>query len=169
MTLLDLPALREAVEGVADPELSGVTIGQLGLILDLRVTGSHAEVDFSPTFLGCVAVGLILLDIENTVLTSEPLLNTCHVNIVHNVWSTDRISADGVNQLHALGIVVVRTMESMSDAPCPYCLRPGLEKRGGSGPTRCRSVAWCNGCRNVVEIMEPKIVTLRETSQYAHL
>ena len=36
---------------------------------------------------------------------------------------------------------------------CPVCGSDDVEDRALAGPTRCRSVAWCGSCRNVVEVM----------------
>ena len=153
---VDADEIRRVVLLVEDPELAGVSIGDLGMVLDVRVAGPRVEVDLAPTFLGCVAVGLISLDIEGRVLGHSPAIRECTVNIVHSTWSTDRITARGEAGLKELGIVVVRPGEFLEQALCPYCHRPGLTARGGTGPTRCRTVAWCNGCRTVVEAMQPK-------------
>ena len=36
---------------------------------------------------------------------------------------------------------------------CPACGSDAVADQSTAGPTRCRSVAWCNQCRNVVEVM----------------
>ena len=173
-----LATLRTAIESIVDPEMNGVTIGQLGMVLDVRMgSAGDVEVDFSPTFLGCVAVGLIALDIENTVLRGvaanesrpAPLISECRVKVVHNIWNPDRISKSGVEQLRTLGIVVVRSDQRLEKVGCPVCAGPGLERRGGSGPTRCRTVAWCTGCRNVVEVMESPPSDRATSGTYAHI
>ncbi len=151
-----LATVRRVVEAVDDPELAGVTIGDLGMVLDVRLRGADVIVDLAPTFLGCVAVGLICLDVQSRVLAHDPALTSCDVRVVQSAWSTDRINANGVTQLNELGIVVVRSGGSLEATSCPYCGHVSLEARGGSGPTRCRTVAWCNSCRTVVEAMRPK-------------
>ena len=153
---VDADEIRQVVLLVEDPELAGVSIGDLGMVLDVRVAGPQVEVDLAPTFLGCVAVGLISLDIEGRVLGHSPAIRGCTVNVVHRTWSTDRITANGEAVLKDLGIVVVRPGDSLEQVPCPYCHRPSLTARGGAGPTRCRTVAWCDSCRTVVEAIQPK-------------
>jgi ring-1,2-phenylacetyl-CoA epoxidase subunit PaaD len=165
----DANAVLVAVNAVEDPELAGVSIGNLGMVLGVRIHDGVATVDLGPTFLGCVAVGLIRLDIEHKALAADPSLTSCRVNIVHDTWSTDRISAEGVARLRALGISVITTGQTIADSSCPYCGRHTLEPRGGSGPTRCRSVAWCNACRNVVEVMAPKSDSRSQAGNYVHL
>ena len=151
-----LGTVRRVVEAVDDPELAGVTIGDLGMVLDVRIGEAGVIVDLAPTFLGCVAVGLICLDVQSRVLAHDRMLTSCDVRVVQSTWSTDRINANGVTQLKELGIVVVRSNGSLEETSCPYCGEASLEARGGSGPTRCRTVAWCNSCRTVVEAMRPK-------------
>jgi ring-1,2-phenylacetyl-CoA epoxidase subunit PaaD len=161
--------LRAAVEAVVDPEMSGVTIGQLGMVLAARITADEAEIDLGPTFLGCVAVGLIVLDIEGTAVKSDPSLTRCRVNTVHNTWSPDRISDEGTAQLRELGIVVVRSDQRLDEVACPFCSTAGLEPRGGAGPTRCRTVAWCTACRNVVEAMGSGAAANEGAHTYVHV
>ncbi|MGB0822298.1 MAG: hypothetical protein ACPGR3_07025 [Ilumatobacteraceae bacterium] len=36
---------------------------------------------------------------------------------------------------------------------CPVCEKPSLREVSPVGPTRCRAVAWCDACRNVVEVV----------------
>ena len=36
---------------------------------------------------------------------------------------------------------------------CPICGSDAVVDQSLAGPTRCRSVAWCDSCRNPVEVM----------------
>ena len=36
---------------------------------------------------------------------------------------------------------------------CPVCGSDAVADQSMAGPTRCRSIAWCSGCRNAVEVM----------------
>jgi ring-1,2-phenylacetyl-CoA epoxidase subunit PaaD len=150
----DIHRLRAAVEGVLDPELGGVTIGQLGLIREIRVTQQCVIVELSPTFLGCVAMGLITLDVESAAIKSG--FERCAVLHSPRTWSTNDITTEGIASLQALGIVVVREGAGLAEAVCPFCDSVGLEQQSAAGPTRCRLIAWCRECRNVVEAMMPK-------------
>ena len=57
---LDRDVIARAVAAVVDPELGGVTIGDLGLVHDVRIDeGGAVVVELLPTFLGCPALALM--------------------------------------------------------------------------------------------------------------
>jgi ring-1,2-phenylacetyl-CoA epoxidase subunit PaaD len=147
--------LRLAIDAIRDPELGDVTISDLGLIRSvLVVSKDQVDIEISPTFLGCVAMGIMQLDIESTVIKHG--YRTANIRHVHAVWSTNDISVEGLIKLRSMGIVVLRRDEDLTRARCPFCDSTKLERRSHAGSTRCRSVAWCATCRNVVELMESK-------------
>jgi len=52
-TALDRAVLLAAARAVPDPEIPVLTLGDLGVIRDLRVTGpAEVEVDVTPTYTG---------------------------------------------------------------------------------------------------------------------
>ena len=142
--------IRRAVESVPDPELGGVTIGDLGLVVDLVVSPDGAvTVELTPTFLGCPALGLIAADVRAAALAAGA--RSAEVRYVHvPIWETARISDRGRHQLADRGIAVPT---GAGDVCCPFCGGDVLTEAAPVGPTACRSVLWCESCRNVVEMM----------------
>jgi ring-1,2-phenylacetyl-CoA epoxidase subunit PaaD len=167
----ELCTLRDVVSSVPDPELGGVTIGELGLVHELCQSGADGaiEVTLLPTFLGCPALTLMERDVV-------ALLRGCGVSAVRvtwanlPVWSPRRISETGRVKLAELGIAVPGLDPSADgELPvCPICQSAALEAKLPVGPTACRSVAWCTSCRSVVEIMRDSVFSFSEGS-YAHL
>jgi ring-1,2-phenylacetyl-CoA epoxidase subunit PaaD len=177
---LDILARRvtEAVAAVPDPELGGVCIGGLGLVVSVDVVPvvvepidglglvgpEHASssevgdvelvVSLTPTFLGCPALSLIANDVTQAALAAGAA--SVRVIWVHEpVWTYERISEEARNQLAQLGIAVPRTAPdgaAVVDA-CPTCGSADLLPAAPVGSTSCRSVSWCRGCRSVIEIM----------------
>jgi ring-1,2-phenylacetyl-CoA epoxidase subunit PaaD len=157
----ELQALVVAVASVLDPELGGVTIGELGLVHEVRqseVDGA-IEVLLLPTFLGCPALKLMEHDVV-AVLSAHSLGAVAGVAVRVTwtnspTWNPSRISAAGCAKLAKLGIAVPVVGSSVDEAlpVCPICASGALEAKLPVGPTACRSVAWCNSCRSVVEIM----------------
>ena len=143
--------IRQAVDSVPDPELGGVTIGDLGLVVDVTVSATDAvDVALTPTFLGCPALGLIDADVRAAALTAGA--SSVEVRYVHvPMWSPSLISVRGRSQLAALGIGVPGTDGTV--CTCPLCGEDALTSASTVGPTACRSVWWCSACRNVVEVM----------------
>ncbi len=61
----DHAALLAAARAVPDPEIPVLTLGDLGVIRDLRVAGDGAvEVDITPTYTGCPATAVIASDVQ---------------------------------------------------------------------------------------------------------
>ncbi len=159
MTRIDIDT---AVRAVADPELGGLSIGDLGLVYDVRADDrGKASVTLLPTFLGCPALNLIAADVVVAAVSAGA--STCTV-IWSNTprWSSDRITPAGVRHLAGLGIAVVT---NHSTAPsCPTCGGSTLRSVAPVGATACRSVAWCGQCRSVIDVLGGD----REVS-YAHV
>ncbi len=148
---LDRDEMAWAVAAVVDPELGGVTIGDLGLVHDVRVDlGGAVIVELLPTFLGCPALALMAVDVERAVRG----LGVGQCTVVWRVepsWDSSRITARGVEQLASLGIAVATT--ALSSPACPACGAPTLRPINPVGATACRAVAWCDGCRSAIDVM----------------
>jgi ring-1,2-phenylacetyl-CoA epoxidase subunit PaaD len=157
----ELQALWVAVSSVPDPELGGVTIGELGLVYNVCQSSDDAaiEVTLLPTFLGCPALKLMERDVE-AVLRAHSIagdISVVRVTWVNSpAWNPSRISESGRAKLAELGIAVPGSGPASVDGGlpvCPICSVASLEAKLPVGPTACRSVAWCRSCRSVVEIM----------------
>lgn len=148
-------AVAHAVGSVPDPEYPDVSIVDLGLV-ERVVTldgpdGTVVTVGLIPTFSGCPALTMIAADVRRAV-EAVAGVRTCEVEWLRApVWSTDRISPVARAQLREEFTVVLRGPDGR--LRCPVCGSSDVADRSLAGPTRCRSVAWCESCRNVVEVM----------------
>ena len=149
--VLDRDVVARVVLAVVDPELGGVTIGDLGLVHDVRVDPDSAvTVELLPTFLGCPALALMAADVEQAALA----LGARECTVVWRVepsWDSSRITPLGVEQLASLGIAVATTV--LASPACPSCGQQMLKSINPVGATACRAVAWCGGCRSVIDVM----------------
>ncbi len=76
-------------------------------------------------------------------------------------WSTDRITPEGREKLRAAGFAppapraagARRSSSSSSERSfrCPYCGSTDTKLENIFGPTPCRSIRYCNGCRQPFE------------------
>lgn len=172
--MVDVPAVFEVLRTIDDPEMP-ISIVDLGLVVDVRVTGaqprSTVEVDLTPTFLGCPALDLIAGQIKQKVGAAGPC--EVRVNWLRTpAWSVDRISDAGRERLRRFGVSTpVRgsaASGSASGAPaaftmltisgkiaaapsCPYCGEGNAQLESPFGPTRCRMIYYCPDCRNSFE------------------
>lgn len=157
---VDADELRARVEALPDPELPMITLGELGVIRSAG-TGAdgRAEVEFTPTFLGCPAIPAITAAIEEVLRDcGHPDGRVRHV--LTPQWTTDRISASGREKLAANGIAPPGGPTPVGlglGTPCPHCGSQDTRPHSAFGPTRCQSMLRCAQCREVF----PCITTMR--------
>lgn len=148
-----LEDVRRAVSEVTDPELPVATIEELGIMEDVRVDGSscRVEVDLIPTFLGCPALEMIRSDVTNAA-RSVPGVGSVEVRFrAEPQWTPERITAEGRKHLAEGLTIAVRG--PVGEMVCPVCGSETVEERSPFGPTACRAVAYCDACRNPVEVI----------------
>ena len=97
-------ALLAVARAVPDPELPVLTLGDLGVIRDLRVAADGAvEVDLTPTYTGCPATAVIADDVQDALRRAG-----AHQVRVRTVlapaWTTDWMSQTGRRKLREYGI-----------------------------------------------------------------
>jgi ring-1,2-phenylacetyl-CoA epoxidase subunit PaaD len=147
-----------ALDAVPDPEIPVISLVELGVVRGVAVEGNSVRVEFTPTFLGCPALAYMRTAMEDAVrdLGGEP-----HVEVVSDdSWSTDRITPAGREKLRAAGFAppAPRTagaptlvqLQSKTHR-CPYCGSPETRLENIFGPTPCRSIRYCETCRQPFE------------------
>jgi ring-1,2-phenylacetyl-CoA epoxidase subunit PaaD len=148
----------EALEEIPDPEIPVVSLVDLGVIRSIDVQNGHVRIEFTPTFLGCPALEVMKRAMEDKVsdLGAEPEVRV----ISDDSWSTDRITAAGREKLRAAGFAPPAPREA--SAPklvqlqanvfrCPYCGSTETRLENIFGPTPCRSLRYCESCRQPFE------------------
>jgi ring-1,2-phenylacetyl-CoA epoxidase subunit PaaD len=135
---------------VLDPEIPCVTIGELGIIRDLKLHDRKATISVSPTYSGCPAVLAIELAIQAALLKAgfEPTIK----RVLSPPWTTDWISESGREKLKDYGITPpVNASSKMAlfgkiDVKCPRCSSQNTEKLSEFGSTACKAQYRCNNC-----------------------
>ena len=147
----------EALAGIPDPEIPVISIVDLGVVKDVAVDDRTVTVDFTPTFMGCPALDAMKRAMEAAIadLGAEP---DVHVRL-DDSWSTDDITAEGREKLRAAGFAppTARPAERMELVQlqrgfrCPYCGSTSTRLENLFGPTPCRSIRYCDDCRQPFE------------------
>ena len=151
-------AVWAALDEIPDPEIPVISLVDLGVIRDVAVDGDRVRIEFTPTFLGCPALEVMkrALEASVTALGGEPEVEV----IQDDSWSTDRITAAGREKLRAAGFAppALRSagpttlVQLQSKAfRCPYCNSTETRLENIFGPTPCRSIRWCESCRQPFE------------------
>lgn len=150
-TAVSLNTVTAAVASITDPEYPDISIADLGLVERVEVDGPRATVGLIPTFSGCPALAMIAADVQAAVEALDKI-DQCTVQwLTSPVWSTDRVSLSARSTLNLDYTVTLRRKDGT--LRCPACGADTVTDQSAAGPTRCRSVAWCSSCRNVVEVM----------------
>jgi ring-1,2-phenylacetyl-CoA epoxidase subunit PaaD len=144
----------EALAEIPDPEIPVVSLVDLGVIRSVDVSNGHVRIEFTPTFLGCPALEVMKRAMEEKVPGAEVQV------IQDDSWSTDKITPAGREKLRAAGFAPPAPREA--SAPklvqlqanvfrCPYCGSTETRLENIFGPTPCRSLRYCESCRQPFE------------------
>jgi ring-1,2-phenylacetyl-CoA epoxidase subunit PaaD len=146
----------EALDEIPDPEIPVVSLVDLGVIRSVDVREGRVRIEFTPTFLGCPALEFMQRAIEEKVPGAE-------VEVIQDdSWSTDKITAAGREKLRAAGFAPPAPRPLAADASslvqlqsqvhkCPYCGSTETRLENIFGPTPCRSLRYCESCRQPFE------------------
>jgi ring-1,2-phenylacetyl-CoA epoxidase subunit PaaD len=138
----------DALEEIPDPEIPVVSLVDLGVIRSVDVSNGHVRIEFTPTFLGCPALEFMKRAIEEKVPGAQ-------VDVIQDdSWSTDKITPAGREKLRAAGFAppAPRLVQLQSQVhKCPYCGSTDTHLENIFGPTPCRSLRYCDSCRQPFE------------------
>ena len=148
----------DALAEIPDPEIPVVSLVDLGVVRDVAVEDGRARVDFTPTFLGCPALEVMRDAMAERLraLGVEPEIRVRS----DDSWSTDRITPEGREKLRASGLAPPTPREvggpqlvqlQSNGFRCPYCGSRDTALENIFGPTPCRSVRYCRGCKQPFE------------------
>ncbi len=149
-TTIDVDAVRHAVEGVEDPEMPPITIGELGMVLDVRLDGSTVAVEVMPTFSGCPAIAYIGADVVSAAAAVEGVTDV-EVRWRKDVaWGPELITESGRAKLTQAGIAPPGSGQQLlqiGGVTCPYCGSRNTRADSPFGAAPCRSTYSCRDCK----------------------
>lgn len=129
---------------VPDPEIPVISLVDLGIIRAVEWLGDRLVVTVTPTYSGCPATGVINLEIENA-LRSRGIGKVELRRQLSPAWTTDWISAEGLEKLRQYGIAPpLRALGA--DVHCPRCGSLETEEISRFGSTPCKSNCRCKSC-----------------------
>ncbi len=154
--MVSAPARAEllaAARAVTDPEIPVLTLGDLGVIRDLRMAGDGAvEVDITPTYTGCPATEVIAADVQAALrrLGADPVRVR---TVLSPPWTTDWMSQAGRSKLREFGIAppgpaarAAAPVRLLLSARCPHCGSTDTKQVSRFGSTPCKSLWTCRSC-----------------------
>jgi len=142
------------LEKVHDPEIPGISVVDLGMVLDIRPENNHWHIDLAVTYSGCPAIDVIPF-LAKAILTEEGFPNIEIDMLISPPWSTDWISEAGHEKLLAWGIAPPNRKSSHHDfgAPkqCPQCGSTETSIISAYGSTPCKAMYRCDTCQETFD------------------
>jgi len=154
-------ALLAVLDEVMDPEVPVVSVVELGVVRDVAVEEDAVVVTITPTYSGCPAMREIEQEIERALLAHGA--ERVRIRTVYSpAWTTDWIGPAAREKLRAYGIAppgrapsadeeLVPLRRRREAVACPYCGSAQTELRSAFGSTSCKSIHFCNACRQPFE------------------
>jgi phenylacetate-CoA oxygenase, PaaJ subunit len=147
----------DALAEIPDPEIPVISLVDLGVVRCVEVQDHQVRIEFTPTFLGCPALEVMRDAMAEKVreLGAEPRIDI----VLDDSWSTDKITPAGREKLRESGFAppapraaaTPTLVQLQRGFRCPYCNSTDTTLDNLFGPTPCRSVRYCNTCRQPFE------------------
>jgi ring-1,2-phenylacetyl-CoA epoxidase subunit PaaD len=158
--------LFAVLDEVMDPEVPVLSVVELGIVRDVRIESTGVVVTITPTYSGCPAMRVIEEDIV-AALTERGYAPVRVETVFAPAWTTDWLSDAARRKLEAYGIapppagpqgprepelIHILTRATTTETPrCPYCGSRDTAVRSEFGSTACKSICYCNECRQPFE------------------
>lgn len=142
------------LEEVTDPEIPVLTIMDMGVVRDIRVSEHLVEVDITPTYTGCPAMDEISANIV-TKLKEYGIEEVKVKEVLSPAWTTDWLTDNGRKKLEEYGIAP--PVDESADkralfvkqpvVRCPQCKSENTVRISQFGSTACKALYQCNDCK----------------------
>lgn len=147
----------EALAEIPDPEIPVISLVELGVVKGVAIEDETVRIDFTPTFMGCPALDTMRLAMEAKVAELGARA-AVHVRL-DDSWSTDDITPEGREKLRTAGFAPpapraagkLELVQLQRGFRCPYCASTSTKLENLFGPTPCRSIRYCESCRQPYE------------------
>ena len=153
--------IREELKQVKDPEIPTISIVDLGIVTGIDINDKNVHVTLTPTFAGFPALRL-MEDMVKDHLNANSMLGKITVETsFETTWTTDLITPEGHIAIKKHGLAPPKrncstiSMEILESTKCPYCDSDNTSMKSPFGPTLCRSLHYCNNCKQAFEGFKP--------------
>jgi ring-1,2-phenylacetyl-CoA epoxidase subunit PaaD len=153
--------IKEWLDVVKDPEIPVLSLNDLGVITGIELSeNGHVQVNMTPTFAGCPAMDVMKSDVEEVL--QEKGIQDFDVHLSFDTqWNSNMISERGREALKKFGLApppkhnLQVDIDLIEHAKCPYCDSENTIMHTPFGPALCRSMHYCNDCKQAFEQFKP--------------
>jgi ring-1,2-phenylacetyl-CoA epoxidase subunit PaaD len=150
----------DVLDQVKDPEVPVLSVVELGIVRDVRVGTRGVTVVITPTYSGCPAMQVIEHDIVSA-LAAHDIEPVTLETVFSPAWTTDWMSDEAKAKLVAYGVAspgkvepdggLVTLSRRAAQVQCPHCGSMKTTLKSEFGATACKSINYCESCRQPFE------------------
>ena len=156
----NLDRIWQTLNTIADPEIPVVSLVELGIVRDAQIDGDRVVITITPTFAGCPAMHHMreqIIEQLNAIGIEQIEVRTS----LNPPWTSEWLSDEVRSKLqrfgmapppHHVGDIELALREVVA---CPHCGSKDTVLDNPFGPTLCRSLHYCNSCRQSFERFKP--------------
>ncbi len=144
-------AIWKMMEDIYDPEIPVLSIIDLGIIRNVKITDDCIKILITPTYSGCPAMDVISMNIR-MVLLQNGFTKIKITQQLSPAWTTDWMTQNGKEKLKAYGIAPPvgksfdkKYLEELK-VECPLCHSKNTSLISQFGSTACKALYKCNDC-----------------------
>ena len=160
MTNMTIDQVWQVLNTINDPEIPVVSLVEMGIARDVAIDDGTIVVTITPTFAGCPAMHHMREEIVErlTAIGAEKIEVRTSLN---PPWTSEWIGTGARAKLKAFGLAPPPHHNGNFDivlieaVQCPYCGSNDTALENPFGPTLCRSLHYCNACRQSFERFKP--------------
>jgi ring-1,2-phenylacetyl-CoA epoxidase subunit PaaD len=149
------------LEEVKDPEIPVLSLVDLGVITEVQLHDENVFIEMTPTFVGCPALDMMKSDITEVLQKHGVKKIDIQVSF-RKPWTSDSISEKGKVALKKFGLApppssknLFTDIDVLEHVACPRCSGTDTDLKSPFGPTLCRSIHYCNTCKEAFEQFKP--------------
>jgi len=136
------------LQQVCDPEVPVLTITDLGIVRDVKISGEEVEIVITPTYTGCPAMDMIAMNIR-LALIDNGYSKIKITSVLSPAWTTDWMTEEGKQKLKQYGIAAPnkKFVIPVDGVECPQCNSTNTKLVSEFGSTACKALYQCRDCK----------------------
>ncbi|HWC52166.1 MAG TPA: 1,2-phenylacetyl-CoA epoxidase subunit PaaD [Chitinophagaceae bacterium] len=143
------------LETITDPEVPVLSVIDLGIVREIKISEHEIEIVITPTYSGCPAMDVIRINIQMTLL-SHGYKNVKITQVLSPAWTTEWMSEEGKRKLKEYGIAPPNPKQQVCDqklfaaaeaVQCPHCNSYHTHRVSEFGSTACKALYVCDDCK----------------------
>ena len=150
--------VRNLLQEVKDPEVPVLSILDLGIVRDVKVSDGKINIAITPTYSGCPAMDVISMDIR-LKLIEKGYRNVSVQQQLSPAWTTDWMSEEGKQKLKSFGIAPPNIKQQFCSSEmfkeeaieCPHCNSYHTELISQFSSTACKAMYRCLECKEAFD------------------